>query len=363
MQSRTSPRYAMYLAVLPSYRDACVQVLRSRFGNQLELIVSDSHLDRSVKTGISSTDYRRARMIRFGQLAFLQVGHWRAALSSDALIVDLNPRSVTAWALLLMRRPSRRKRTIVWGHLFPRSGAEAPTSVLRRFMRRLADGTLSYTHRDRTAALAELPDQPVWVAANALYKKDSIRAATSIGARTNLLYVGRFEPAKHVDRLVRAMPQLLASHEDARLVLIGDGRDRYKLESLASSLGVAESVDFPGWINDPSLLAEHYARAFASASPGFAGLGLTQSLGFGVPMIVSRNELHSPEIELEETGFVYWFDAATEADTSLASVATKAWARSSELPATAVTNYVRDTYSAEAMADGIISAFNGPDTK
>jgi hypothetical protein len=32
-------------------------------------------------------------------------------------------------------------------------------------------------------------------------------------------------------------------------------------------------------------------------SPGYVGLSITQSLSYGVPMIVARDEPHSPEIE------------------------------------------------------------------
>jgi hypothetical protein len=45
-----------------------------------------------------------------------------------------------------------------------------------------------------------------------------------------------------------------------------------------------------------------YANAIASVSPGEAGLSLIQSLGFGVPMILARDEPHGPELEAASEG-------------------------------------------------------------
>ena len=40
-----------------------------------------------------------------------------------------------------------------------------------------------------------------------------------------------------------------------------------------------------------------YDTALCSVSPGYVGLSLIQSLWFGVPAIIARDEPHSPEIE------------------------------------------------------------------
>ena len=72
--------------------------------------------------------------------------------------------------------------------------------------------------------------------------------------------------------------------------------------TLVEELGIGDKVNFAGWIDNPDSLRQFYSKAFCSASPAFAGLGLTQSLGFGVPMVVADDEPHSPEIELESTG-------------------------------------------------------------
>jgi glycosyltransferase involved in cell wall biosynthesis len=58
--------------------------------------------------------------------------------------------------------------------------------------------------------------------------------------------VGRLSPEKGFDVLLRALPELSGT----RLVLVGDGSERGRLERLARDLGVANRVEITGWVND-----------------------------------------------------------------------------------------------------------------
>lgn len=346
----------MYLAVLPAYRQSCMEILVDTFDGDLRMFVSDRHLDRTVKSGVQVPGLRTVRMVRLlGDRAFLQIGHLREALALETLIVDLNPRSITAW-MLLVARWALRKRTLVWGHLHPRAGSETRTASIRHAMRRLAAGTVSYTYSDQDEARRELPGQPVWVATNALYRAEDIHPAVprESAERTDVLYVGRFEPAKKVDLVVRAFALAARDNPDLRLRLVGGGSQRQHLEDLAEQLSVADKVHFEGWVDGVAALSDFYATAVCSVSPGFAGLGLTQSLGFGVPMVVARDEHHSPEIELAETGGVLWVDS--DSPESMAEGLRTALQQRDELPADDVSQFVRQHYSAETMARGLRDA-------
>ncbi|WP_035926592.1 glycosyltransferase [Kocuria rosea] len=346
----------MYLAVLPAYRQSCMEILVNTFDGDLRLFVSDQHLDPSVKSGVKVPGLRTVRMVRLlGNRAFLQIDHLREALALDTLVVDLNPRSLTAWTLLLLRR-ALNKRTLVWGHLHPRAGSEARTASIRQAMRRLATGTISYTYSDQEQAQLELPGQPVWVATNALYRADEIHPASSVGAseRTDVLYVGRFEPAKKVDLVIRAFALAERNNPDLRLRLVGGGSQRQALEELAKQLAVVGKVHFEGWVDGVAALANFYATAVCTVSPGFAGLGLTQSLGFGVPMVVAKDEPHSPEIELAGTGGVHWVES--NSPESMAQGLETAFLRREQLPEEDISRLVRQQYSAETMARGLRDA-------
>ena len=71
-----------------------------------------------------------------------------------------------------------------------------------------------------------------------------------------ILGVGRFEPQKRFDLLLRAFA--LTADRRSRLVLLGDGADRYALQRLAVELGIADRVHMPGFVTD---VAPWFARA------------------------------------------------------------------------------------------------------
>lgn len=346
--------YAMYLAVLPRYREACIERLKAIFGDSLELFAAPAHLDRTVKTGIAKSLYKETGIVRIKNRMFIQYRHLRRAFFAKNLVVDLNPRSLAAWFLLASRRPVAPFRTLVWGHLYPKLGKDTSTAGLRRLMRRLSDGTVSYTYAHQDAARRDLIGQDVWAAPNALYSHDSIHAGPSDAGRYHFVFVGRLEPSKKPGMLIEALRFLPV---EIGLTIVGGGTMEAALEKRAMELGLRDRVRFLGWVDNVDELRTVYGTAFASVSPGFAGLGLTQSLGFGVPQAVSRNEVHSPEIELESTGGVRWFKTDSEED--LARVLLELHMEAPKLPLQNVSEYVRMYYSAETMAHGLSRALIG----
>ncbi|MDF0546114.1 glycosyltransferase family 4 protein [Sphingobium sp. H39-3-25] len=98
------------------------------------------------------------------------------------------------------------------------------------------------------------------------------------------------EREKHVDALIRALPQVLEAVPAARLTIIGDGALREELEALAQALGVEGYVDFAGFVTEEEL-AQAYAGAALFALPsskeGF-GIVYLEAWLRGLPVIASR---------------------------------------------------------------------------
>ena len=65
--------------------------------------------------------------------------------------------------------------------------------------------------------------------------------------RTILLYVGRLDPQKRVDRLLLAIRELNTDKPRFHLVIVGDGPSRVRLEGMAAEQHVAQHVSFAGW--------------------------------------------------------------------------------------------------------------------
>ncbi|WP_258724172.1 glycosyltransferase [Cellulomonas sp. NS3] len=343
----------LYLAVAPWYRQACLDALHERHPS-LRVFTGDRALDPTVRSGVDGLYVRRVtNMALLGRRVLVQVGSVGAAVAAAQTIVDLNPRSITAWTILAVRRASGR-RTLVWGHLHARAGAHARSNALRRMMRRLAAGTVLYSYDSAADARRELPSQPVWVAPNSLYLRSQLGPAQGSKPQRSVLYVGRLVPEKRVDLLVEGFA--LSSLPDARyrLVVVGEGPEAERLRVLAAERGVAASVEFLGSVHDAGELRRLYAQALCSVSPGYAGLAVTQSLGFGVPIVVGSGEPHAPEIELDRFGGVRYF--ARGDATALARLLESMVRRSADVDAQRLAHPVKEWFSAEAMARGLSDA-------
>ncbi|MGH2520405.1 MAG: glycosyltransferase family 4 protein, partial [Chloroflexota bacterium] len=110
-------------------------------------------------------------------------------------------------------------------------------------------------------------------------------------AHPRLLFVGRLEPVKGLDQLLRALPAILARQPQARLTVVGDGSQRPELEQLASALGVRQRVTFTGHVPRAEVAA-YYRESSLLVMPGiwpepFGLVGL-EAMSAGRPVVASH---------------------------------------------------------------------------
>lgn len=65
-----------------------------------------------------------------------------------------------------------------------------------------------------------------------------------------IVSVGRLEPQKGYDRLIRAHSKLVKRYPH-KLVILGEGRERESLEAIISDLDVKDTVDLKGFVKNP----------------------------------------------------------------------------------------------------------------
>ena len=106
-----------------------------------------------------------------------------------------------------------------------------------------------------------------------------------IPGRKFILGVGRLEPQKGFDLLIRAFAQVRAAGADLDLVILGAGPDLEALQSLASGLGIAGQVFFPGFSANPYPYFRA-ARQFVLSSR-FEGMPtvVLEAMTLGVPTV------------------------------------------------------------------------------
>lgn len=97
-----------------------------------------------------------------------------------------------------------------------------------------------------------------------------------------LLSVGFLIKQKGHETAIRALPSLVKEWPDLRYLVVGDGPERGRLESLAAELGVAANVSFLGRVPEAELLAA-YKAADVYVQPSVVVDGVTE--GYGISFV------------------------------------------------------------------------------
>lgn len=139
-----------------------------------------------------------------------------------------------------------------------------------------------------------------------------VRARYGLGVAPVVVTVGRLVPRKGQDRLIQALPRVRAAVGDLRLLIVGEGRDRRRLERLARRHAPG-AVVFAGRVGWPDLPA-HYRAGAVFAHPnrsrwagleqeGF-GVVFLEAQSCGVPVLAGRSGGSPEALDDGATGFV-----------------------------------------------------------
>jgi glycosyltransferase involved in cell wall biosynthesis len=297
--TKTFPyRLGLQQRVLPSYRVPFFDLLAqscegmSLFAGQarpVEMIADGSQL--------LITNYHPARNLHIlsGSFYFCyQRGfiNWLNEYNPDALIVEANPRYLaTPSAVKWMH--ARGRKVLGWG-----LGAPKQSQVWGRFIGQF-DAMLSYSQRgaDEYAALG-FPREKIFVAHNSVSPKPDANYQLPItNPCPTLLFVGRLQPRKRVDSLLRACAEM---ESKPRLIIVGDGPERAVLESLARD--VYPAAEFAGARHGVEL-KPYFAESDLFVLPGTGGLAVQEAMSYGLPVIVAKGDGTQDDLVRERNGW------------------------------------------------------------
>ncbi len=109
------------------------------------------------------------------------------------------------------------------------------------------------------------------------------------GERPTLLFVGRLEPRKGLEQLVRAFLQVKSEHPAVRLLVVGDGPERDRCQQLLPPT-LRPDVSFVGRV-EPEDLPRFHAAADLFVAPALGGesfgIVLLEAMAAGVPVVGS----------------------------------------------------------------------------
>jgi glycosyltransferase involved in cell wall biosynthesis len=147
------------------------------------------------------------------------------------------------------------------------------------------------------------------------YTKQAARAALGIDPEAKMVfYVGRFDPRKGIETLVRAVGQSqLRGKEKLQLIIGGgsrpgqsDGNERERIEGIVAELGMTDFTTFPGRLGD-DILPAYYAAADVCVVPSHYepfGLVAIEAMASSTPVVASDVGGLQFTVIPEETGLL-----------------------------------------------------------
>lgn len=145
--------------------------------------------------------------------------------------------------------------------------------------------------------------------------KQQARAQLGIDPEALMVfYVGRFDPRKGIETLVRAVGQSkLRGHKNLKLVIGGgsrpgqsDGIERDRIEGIVAELGMSDFTIFPGRLSD-DILPAYYAAADVCVVPSHYepfGLVAIEAMASNTPVVASDVGGLQFTVVPEETGLL-----------------------------------------------------------
>lgn len=123
-----------------------------------------------------------------------------------------------------------------------------------------------------------------------------------------VLFLSRIHEKKGCDLLVEAFAQVCAAHPDLHLVMAGPDQTGWvrQLKALASSLGIADRISWPGMLQGDNKWGAYYAAevfCLPSHQENF-GIVVAEALACGKPVLISQKVNIWREIEVDHAGII-----------------------------------------------------------
>ena len=296
--------------IIPPFRVEFFRELSESSDLKLTVAAGPSSLQSARQSVLSSDSYA---VIKLKNINFPFLGGliWQSGLlrqiikqNPDVLILEFNIR-ILSNLLILIYSKIFNKKLIWWGHGLGHSKSKFLKWV-RICLAQQASGLILYSNMNSKIFDKYRSEKFKLVVSNNSMNTEKIkyfREPYETTTRDSILFIGRLVPHKKVSTLMFAFKSVLKFYEGKiKLVVIGEGPERPEIEKLARKLGIENFVNFAGEVTEEKLLCHFFNRSLLSVSPGAVGLSIIHSFAYGLPMIISKNETHGPEISVADIG-------------------------------------------------------------
>ena len=206
------------------------------------------------------------------------------------------PHATSAWiAREMLGREKFRIITTLHGTDITLVGQDPSFHSLTEFSIRKSDGITAVSDFLRTETVEHfgIPADSIEVIPNfvdlAKYRRDANpchRSRLSRPGEKIITHISNFRPVKRVEDVVRVFARV-AAEMPARLLLVGDGPDRAKVQQIGEDEGIADRISFLGKQNSVvELLSCSDLFLLPSETEAF-GLVALEAMACGVPVVAS----------------------------------------------------------------------------
>ena len=294
--------------VLPSYRAPFFEKLAAHCAGGLAVFAGQPRPGEAIHSAseLQSAQWQRARNRHWlgGPLYICwQSGlrEWLEEWQPEALIIEANPRYLSSRIAIEWMR-ARRRPLIGWGLGTGRGGglvSQVTQPWRRRFLSQF-DALIAYSREGMQSFEAlGLAATKLYHAPNAVVDLPSPPPQERSNEVPQLLFVGRLQARKGLDRLIRAS-QALQTELAHELHIVGAGPEKTSLEAIAG--GERQEIRFSGPLFGAELEAA-FRLADLFVLPGTGGLAIQQAMSFALPVIAGEGDGTQRDLLDESNGW------------------------------------------------------------
>lgn len=222
--------------------------------------------------------------------------------------------SITTWLFMFLSKLYKNKRIFFWCHGWYGKETKAE-SFLKHILDKMPTGLFLYGNYAKQLMIKEgFDESTLHVIRNSLSYSKQLEVRKTLKStdvytghfkndNKNLMFVGRLDPVKKLDMILRAIKQSEEKGFKYNMTYIGGGQEKEKLETLTKELGLEERVWFYGPCYDEAILGNFIYNADLCVAPGNIGLTAMHTLVFGTPAMTHNCfKWQMPEFEAIKPG-------------------------------------------------------------
>ena len=162
-----------------------------------------------------------------------------------------------------------------------------------------------------------------------------------------IISLGHLTFQKNHDLLLASLSSL-----PVHCVIVGDGPERARLESLTRDLNLEDKVSFTGFKSNPyPLLANAQAIVLTSHFEGFPNV-LVEAMALGTPIVANNCKGGINEIVSGECGLISDYNCPVSLNRSIETALTKQWDKKK------IQSLARANYAVDSICTSYVSVFN-----